>query len=196
MKDEKMNQPDEALIILWMDGELTGDELLQVEQWVGCHPELLAEREAVKSMRTAMRAKQSASVEPPYPEFFNQQVLRSIREDDVKEGAVAEKAVKQNSFWQWLAAPMAVAGMVACFFWGTQMKKDGVGSGGTVAIYSSVYTPDGEVKSDIFESEDHRSTVILLEGLKDIPDDVDIVSRSSQSHEAPYIAMLSHGAPF
>jgi hypothetical protein len=40
---------------------------------------------------------------------------------------------------------------------------------------SSIYTPDGDVSADIFRAEGAGATVIVLKGLTDIPDDLEMV---------------------
>ena len=41
--------------------------------------------------------------------------------------------------------------------------------------------PDGDVRANIFSSDDNGATVIVLEGLEDIPDDFEIVGEPRHS---------------
>ena len=178
-------KPDDITLTQWMDGELDGDELIRVEAWVQEHPELLAERDAVQAMSASIREHVADSEEPPYPDFFNQRILRAIEEDQRDEQqAVSASVGETNSrgFWQWLLAPMAAGAMAVCFYLGTQVGNapDGFGAPetGPVAIVqveaASVYTPDGAVRGDMFKSDDAEATVIVLEGLDDLPDDLEM----------------------
>lgn len=185
MKDGNINQPDEQALTLWMDGELEGDALHTVEQWAKDHPELLAERDAIQSMNAGISAQIPSSVEPPYPEFFNQQVLRQINNGQVTETAPAKQ---KKGLWQWLAMPAVAAAMAVCFMIGTQYSSEN--EVGALAQNSSVYTPDGSVSADMFQSTENDSLVIILDGLDDIPDDVEIVALNNPDWSGNMMAHL------
>ncbi len=170
-------KPDETMLTLWMDGKLEGDELQRVEAWVQAHPELLAERDTVQAMSAAIRRHVPGSIEPPYPEFFNKHVLRRIGDDAVSSAAAPAR--RQNGFWRWFAMPVAAAAMVVCFYIGTQVSEPAEITAPVVAQTGSVYTPDGNVSADMFKSTDAQATVIVLEGLDDIPDELDMVGEPS-----------------
>ena len=89
-------KPDETTLTLWMDGELEGDELTRIEAWAQDHPEILAERDAVQAMSANIRGNIPASIEPPYPKFFNQHILRHI-DDEVIPAAIEQQ---KGSFFQ------------------------------------------------------------------------------------------------
>ncbi len=176
-------KPDDITLTQWMDGELDGDELIRVEAWVQGHPELLAERDAEQAMSASIREHVVGSEEPPYPDFFNQRILRAIKEDQRAEQQAVSTNVGQTSsrgFWQWVLAPMAAGAMAVCFYLGTQVGGDTPAASGVdpVAIVQveapSVYTPDGAVRADMFKSDDAESMVIVLEGLDDLPDDLEM----------------------
>lgn len=168
-------EPDETMLTLWMDGELEGEELRQMEAWAADHPELLAERDAIRAMNAQISANVPSSIEPPYPDFFNQRILRAIEDEQAtREVSTQATAAPKRGFWQWLAAPLAVGAMALCFYLGTQVNQPSP-SAPTVAVTSpSVYTPDGEVRANIFDSDDANATVIVLEGLEAIPDNLDM----------------------
>lgn len=183
-------QPDETTLTLWMDGELEGDELQHVEAWAQQHPEILAERDAILAMNASIKQHVPDSIEPPYPEFFNQHILRHIDDEVVVPAAVA--APRKSSFWQWLAMPIAAGAMAVCFYLGTQVSETPANQGLTIppmASIPTVYTPDGDVSADMFKSND--ATVIVLEGLEDIPDDLDMVGEPSRSHGRAGAVMVS-----
>ena len=176
-------KPDDITLTQWMDGELDGDELIRVEAWVRKHPELLAERDAVQAMSASIREHVAESEDPPYPDFFNQRILRAIEEDQRLAQQVGSTPVAQTrsrGFWQWLLAPMAAGAMAVCFYLGMQVDNNPPGASGvgSVAIVqveaTSVYTPDGAVRADMFKSEAAEATVIVLEGLDDLPDELEM----------------------
>jgi hypothetical protein len=170
-------KPDETALTLWMDGELEGDELQRVEAWVQLHPEILAERDAVQAMRATIKQHIPGSIEPPYPDFFNQHVLRHIDDEVMSSAGVSPRS--KTGFWRWLAMPIAAGAMAVCFYMGTQMGETPEVSSPVVAEVTSVYTPDGNVSANMFKSTDAGATVIVLEGLEDIPDELDMVGKPS-----------------
>ena len=86
MERQHNQAPDEAMLTLWTDGELNGDELARVELWAQDHPELLVERDAVRAMQSSIQANMPASVEPPYADFFNLRILRAIENEKAESG--------------------------------------------------------------------------------------------------------------
>lgn len=179
-------KPDDIMLTQWMDGELEGETLRQVETWVQDHPELLAERDAVQAMSASIQKNIPNSVEPPYPDFFNQRILRAINEETAPQ---SQPDLKSRGFWQWLAMPLAAGAMAVCFYLGTQMDHTPAPSGAPLVINqtpkASVYTPDGAVSANMFKSTD--ATVIVLEGLEDLPDDLEMAGGPST---APSDAMM------
>lgn len=199
MKKEFNDGPDETLLTLWMDGELDGDELAQVESWAQQHPELLAQRDAVQTMSDHIRTNMPASVEPPYADFFNQRIMRHI-DEDLAAASINKESGQNSSIWhqfggkfgRWLALPAAAAAMALCFYLGTQVGEEtGQAPAAVVAnVPSTIYTPDGDVRADMFSSKDGGATVIVLEGLEDIPDDFEIAGSPHESHSDHYGAVM------
>lgn len=189
MKEGNINQPDEATITLWMDGELEGKALQNVEQWAQNHPELLTQREAIRAMNTEISSQIQKNIEPPYPDFFNQQVLRQIHQDQTTEAPV--KSALKPSLWQRLTIPAIAAAMALCFVLGNQYGSNRNTTEANTAVQnSSVYTPDGNVSANMFESTDAESLVIVLDGLEDIPDEVEIVSLDNSAWPKSLIASM------
>jgi len=175
-------KPDDSTLTQWMDGELEGESLHHVEAWVQDHPELLAERDAVQAMSASIQENIPNSVEPPYPDFFNQRILHAIEEEHVATRQT-EPQTTPRGFWQWLVMPIAAGAMAICFYLGTQMNSTPATSGATLVVNeapkASVYTPDGAVSANMFKSTDAKATVIVLEGLEDLPDDLEMAGGPS-----------------
>jgi anti-sigma factor RsiW len=180
MKKEHNQAPDEAMLTRWMDGELHAKELAEVESWAQDHPELIAQRDAVQVMRSEIRAKVPASVEPPYADFFNQRILRMI-EDEAETSRA--RAAAPGAGWlagklgKWLALPATAAAMALCFYLGTQVSQlsETAAPVASIPANPTIYTPDGDIRANIFTSGNTGATVVVLEGLDNIPDDFDIV---------------------
>ncbi|MGB0992314.1 MAG: anti-sigma factor family protein [Akkermansiaceae bacterium] len=191
--------PDETTITLWMDGQLHGDELAAMDAWAAQHPELLAERDALHGMQANLRESIPASMEPAYPDFFNHKITRAI-EDLQAEAAGKTSGDKpraaspaKRNIWQWIAAPLALTAMAVCFYLGTKVGTAPSPTGPQPIVdASSVYTPDQAVTADIFNTDDQQATVIVLEGLDDIPDDVEMAG--APWHDTSKGAMISSQA--
>ncbi len=180
--------PDEAKLALWLDDELVGEELATFEARE-VTPERLEARERVRGWRRTVAKALPESEEPPYSDFFNSRISRSIR-----EGIPAEPVkLKKQSLWSsWLLPAAACAGMVFAFWVG---KASSVGTvsvaaspSGPASTQPVVYTPDGNVNAEWFSSASASATVIVLQGVTAIPDSTDLsesvyvpVSRESDS---------------
>jgi hypothetical protein len=175
MKRQDNQAPDEAMLTLWIDGELSGDELA-----------------AVRAMQSNIQANMPASVEPPYADFFNQRILQAIENEKAESAARVRSTGSQwlgNKLNKWLALPAAAAAMVMCFYMGTQVSHmpdsvAPVAAVSAVSVEPAIYMPDGDVRANIFSSDDNGATVIVLEGLEDIPDDFEIVGEPRHSRSA------------
>ena len=183
MDNQDNKTPDEATLTLWMDGNLEGSALDEVELWVKDHPELLSQRHSIQAMNEEIKAQIPHSTEPPYPDFFNQQIFRRIKQETPITELKEKPAI---SLWQHLLLPTALASMACCFFVGT--KIGGQDESSPLSHTAYIYTPDDSVSADLYTAADNF-TIIVLEGLDDIPDELDIVRNLTDSTS---IANLAH----
>lgn len=166
--------PDEATLALWLDDELSGDELTAVESWAITRPEQIAAREEVRKWRSLMSRSIPAFEEPPYPEFFNSRVQQSIRESSPKP----QPAAKRPFFWNsWMMPLAACAGMVLAFWVGKQTSNtpeiDVAGAPKAIPVEPLLYTPEKGVDAEWISSAHASATVIVLNGVAAIPDSTD-----------------------
>lgn len=169
--------PDDVMLALWLDDELEGDEFALVEAWAADKPEQLAAREENRRWRKQVAALVPASEEPPYPDFFNSRVRRAITETAQVETAAR---VRKVSWWRtaWWMPTAAAAGMALTFWLGTRLPQSQSPAPVAVtptapAVSPALYTPDVQVKADYFSSAKAGATVIVLDGVAAIPDDMD-----------------------
>jgi len=169
--------PDDVMLALWLDDELEGDEFALVEAWAADKPDQLAAREETRRWRKQFASLVPASEEPPYPDFFNSRIHRAITETANVESVAR---VRKVSWWRaaWWIPSAAVAGMALTFWLGTRVPYSQPVAPVAVtpaapAISPALYTPDGEVKADYFSSAKAGATVIVLDGVAAIPDDMD-----------------------
>ncbi len=167
--------PDEAKLALWLDDELAGEELAQFETWVLDQPEHVAAREETRRWRAMISSALPASEEPPYPDFFNSRISQAIRDQRPK---MADMPEKRGFSWQSIFFPFAAcAGMVLAFWVGTKAQPkaeiDVAGAPRAIPVEQLVYTPENGVKAELIASEDGSAMVIVLDGVRAIPDSMD-----------------------
>ncbi len=170
--------PDEARLALWLEDELHGEELATFEAWVAGYPEHFAAREEIRRWRGLIHSALPPEEEPPYSDFFNSRVAREIRTPAVVAGPPASSA--RRFFWSTLVMPLAAcAGMVIAFWVGTQQARPGppeidvTGAPKAIPVDPILYTPEKGVKAEWFTSTEASATVIVLDGVKAIPDATD-----------------------
>lgn len=188
--------PDEERLALWLDDELTGEELAAFEAGPGALPEHQAAREEVRRHRQMMAAAIPAAEEPPFAAVFNRQILRTI-EGETKE---PEVATILRPRWSFLWMPLAAcAGMVFAFYLGARSAQRPAapdivvdGAPRAIPVEAYVYTPDMGVEAEWFTNPGSSSMVIVLNGVEAIPDAVDFSKTASISlpREAEAMAWL------
>ena len=165
--------PDETRLAQWLDDELTGTDLTEMDAWAATRPEQLAAREDLRSFRNMMATNLPACQEPPYPDFFLSRVNQGIR-DLQADGASTKTAATALSFWKsWMMPIAACAGMVLAFGIG---KRSSDAQGALTVVPAAtpvVYTPEEGVDAEWFASTGARANVIVLEGVAAIPDSTD-----------------------
>lgn len=167
--------PDETKLALWLDDELKGEELAAFDAWVADKPEHLAAREEIRRFRSLMAAALPSSEEPPFGELFNGRIARAIREQPEASNVVPIRRFQ----WRALLVPLAAcAGMVLAFWGGTRIHHgppeiDVTGAPRAIPVEPIVYTPERGVSADWFASQDAAATVIVLNGVAAIPDEMD-----------------------
>jgi hypothetical protein len=162
--------PDEIRLALWLDDELTGADLAEMEAWAATRPEQLAAREELRSFRKMMAANLPASEEPPYPDFFLSRVNQGIR--DLQAAEAPAKPSASVPFWKsWIMPIAACAGMVLAFGIGKRSNDAPAALAVVPGLAPVVYTPEDGVDAEWIASAD--ANVIILEGVSAIPDATD-----------------------
>ncbi len=170
--------PDETKLALWLDDELTGEELASVEAWVADHPEHLAAREEARRWKAWMAAKVEREVDPPHAEFFNARIARHVASPAQE---AVPNPVARFSWSSWLMPLAACAGMVLAFHLGSRTRPDVpeidvAGAPKAIPVDPVVYTPESGVNAEWINSTGASATVIVLNGVNAIPDSTDFSS--------------------
>jgi hypothetical protein len=115
-----------------------------------------------------------ADLEPPYPDFFNHRIAKSIRDLTSPPAAVAKPRFSPRS---WFMPVAACAGMVFAFWLGERRNAipeiDVTGARRAIPVEPVLYTPEKGVTAEWFDSMQASATVIVLNGVDAIPDDKD-----------------------
>lgn len=170
--------PDESTLALWLDDELTGEELAAVEAWASSQPEQLAAREEIRHWRKTIATAIPAVEEPPYADFFNSRVMQGIREQTPV--AVPQQPVTRKSFgWNsWFMPLAACAGMALAFVVGSRTAKSPdiditANAPRAIPVEPVLYTPEKGVNAEWIASNKAAASVIVLNGVAAIPDSMD-----------------------
>ena len=172
--------PDETKIALWLDDELSGEELAEMEEWASTRPDQLQIREDFRKYRQTLATAVPASEEPPYPDFFMTRVRQGIRDIEAQKDLTKANNGKASTapFWKsWLMPVAACAGIVLAF----NLGRQGAVSDARVADVKSsevspspvVYTPEEGVDARWYVDNEADASVIVLAGVSAIPDSTD-----------------------
>lgn len=166
--------PDDAKLALWLDDELTGAELEEMNGWAAANPEHLVAREELRKFRETLAKAIPASEEPPYPDFFLTRINQGIRE--LETPPAITKETKHVSFWKsWFVPLAACAGMALAFTIGKQSgnKPSPIAVDDAPKPSPMVYTPEEGVLAEWVTTPETNASVILLKGVTAIPDSTD-----------------------
>ena len=175
-----MNRKEE-IITRWIDGELNEEDRAEFDELMKDDPEFCARgRQQAEGIGDAMRSEISNDVQPPYPDFFNSQIQKRIRQES-RQSSATNSASGFSVLW-WLRSPLTW-GAAALFLIMLFSRNDQLSSGDGSYVVST-YAPDPKVKVERAEyDDDAEATVIMLTGLDPIPDDVEIEGRDITAYE-------------
>jgi hypothetical protein len=191
--------PDDAMLALWLEDELDGEDFAKVEAWAQSQPDQLAMRESARKWKAMIHAGIPATEEPPYPDFFNARITRSVSQQKSQQAPEAKPA-NSIPFWRKFALPLAAGvGMAFTFWLGIHSRSIPVvesiaemtapGEMTQLAdasenLPATVYTPENGVRAECFDSDAASATVVILEGLAAIPKETDL-TRQTAATDAP-----------
>lgn len=185
--------PDEATLALWLDDELTGGDLATVEAWAAGQPGQIAARNEIRQWRATVAAAMPATVEPPYPDFFNSRILQAIQ----AAPPLADLPKKKPFSWaSWFMPLAACSGMALAFVIGKKSQTvapyDVADAPRAIVVEPAIYTPESGVNAEWFASSKASATVIVLSGVAAIPDTTDFSKTASvpMDREIDYTAEI------
>ena len=170
MKDEPIS-PQDSQMTRWIDAlpDAPLPEGLNID-------EASRERAAAAAVAALLRQHVPLRQDPPYPDFFNAQVLKKIRDEE----ALLERAptTRQAASWrdvlgQWLRTPwMTGATAAACtavaIFAINPRPLDEASSGTRVL---TVFSPEPNTTTRVMTAADQSAVVVSVDGLPAFPSD-------------------------
>jgi len=172
--------PEDHDLIRWLDGEMNPAERTRFAARMDADPALKAEAEAMQRISTDLRAHLPVEMPLPYADFFNSQIQVRIAQEEVLSHEPGHR-----TWLDWLRMPTLVAATAAVAIAGMIIWQQGA-QGGSVVL--STYAPDPAVQARSFHSEEAGATVLMLDGLEDMPADKKFVTfrikHTENDHEA------------
>ncbi|MDA7607935.1 hypothetical protein N8640_05535, partial [Akkermansiaceae bacterium] len=110
MKKEKT----EELFVKWIDGQLTSEEEVQVVSLFQENENLEAELQEMKSVSGSLAEEIPASVDPPYCDFFNSQLMRKV-DLEIQSRTPSEMRGRRAKSFRWAWAPVGALALVLSF---------------------------------------------------------------------------------
>lgn len=165
--------PEDHDLIRWLDGEMNAAERERFTARLDSDPALKAEAEMMQRMSLDLRAALPLEMPVPFGDFFNSQIQTRIQEETVQP--FESRAPVRASWLDWFRLPgfatiSAVAAAVVIA--GVMIMQQP--SSGTSLVLSS-YAPNQDVQVSSYHSTDAQATVLMLNGLEELPADRQIV---------------------
>lgn len=156
----------------WLDGEMPAVERAAFEQQMAADAGLQEEVKFARHLRALLKQGLPAEMEVPHGDFFNSQIQVRLGQLQAEEHRSAPVAT--TPWLSWLRMPWLVgAAAVVVALLLVRQGNDQESSSDTLVI--STYAPNPKVVVSAFHSEAAKATVLMLEGLEELPADRKIV---------------------
>lgn len=178
MKKEKT----EELIVKWIDGQLNSEEEVQLVGLFQENENLEAELQQMKSVSESVTEKIPASVDPPYCDFFDSQLMRKVDLEIQSRtpSKIGERLVKS---FQWAWAPVGALALVLSFFAGHRISRpvevtaaQEQEEGRLIQFLPTVYFAGESLEAEVISDSDGDVSAIFVHGLAAIRDDIDFAT--------------------
>lgn len=177
MKKEKT----EELLVKAIDGELSAEDEEQLKVILEEDPVNEEELSALKEISAQLQASVPASETPPYPDFFNSQLMRKV---DLE--ITSKRPSNQAGFWweslRWAWAPVGALSLVLSFFAGHRLghnpeRSPSVADAGPKRMESivlpTVYSAGNSLEAEVIANSEGEVTAIVVNGIAALKDDID-----------------------
>lgn len=186
---KKPNENNQAVPdwMCWLDGELPAEERAAFEQKLENDSALKEDVALAQQLSRLLKEELPAEMAIPHADFFNSQIQVRLAREEAEEKRVAAAAGALGAGWMsWLKMPWlvgAAAALALALGAGVWMRSDS----GAVSLADtqvmSTYAPNPKVVVSAFHSAEAEATVLLLEGLDELPADRKVVGWHLHSGE-------------
>ncbi len=151
--------PEDTELLRWLDDEMTPLERERFAARLTVEPALRREAESLQALRRTLREHLPQEMAVPHADFFNSQIqVRLAREVPARRGS-------GPSWLAYLRLPRLAAAAALVLLAVLVLRPDS----GVDSRVLATYTPDPEVHATTHFSEAAGATVLLLDGLEEMP---------------------------
>lgn len=160
-----MNTPTEDPELLrWLDGEMSASEKTAFEARLQTDPSLKAEAEFMQRLSHDLRKYLPAEMPVPYADFFNSQIQMRLAQEENRQSL---NKVSPNRRVNWLSLPRLLAGAAAMLALSLALWMPSKPPADQ--LVHSIYVPSLEIRARSYHSDEAQATVLVLEGLEEMP---------------------------
>lgn len=179
-----MKAEDEEKLTLWIDGQLEDN---QVRDLLDAHPELADLKKSAAETGKLLRQQLPLEEDLPYPDFFNHRIRQRLVEDDAETELPALALKEEAQLFPWftrsrLFAGFAFAALAIGLIVHSVLGPNPAGSSDHTEIVGT-YTPNPQVFASSHYDADAGVTIIQLDGLEEIPADMQISGIFPRSYQ-------------
>lgn len=179
-----MKPEEEEKLTEWIDGKLDDD---QVRSLLDEHPELIDLKKSAAETGNLLRQELPLEENLPYPDFFNHRIQQRLQEEDTDTDASSVSLKEEDQFLPLftrsrLFAGFAFAVLAIGLIVHSILGPDPAGSGAHTEVVGT-YTPNPQVLASSHYNADAGATIILLDGLEEIPSDTEISGIFPRSYQ-------------
>ena len=150
----------------WLDGEMPAAERTAFERELAGDPELQAEVESARHLSAMLKQELPAEMSIPHADFFNSQIQVRLSQIEAEERRSAPVAA--SPWLGWLRTPWLI-GAAAVVVALLAVWQDRAPNSESNTLVMSTYAPNPKVVVNAFHSEAAEATVLMLEGLEELP---------------------------
>ena len=185
MHDQPLS-PAEDQLTRWLDrtpGAIPPENLSPDEA-----DRLQADTAALTSL---LRTHMPVSTEPPYPDFFNSQILKKIRDEQAMAASPARQpGALRAALTAWLRRPWLAAAATASFalFAAASWYRIDRAADASGTRVLSVFSPEPDAVARIQTASNHAAVIITVEGLEAFPSERMVVGHVTDASR-PLVAV-------
>jgi len=178
-----MKPEEEEKLTQWIDGKLDDD---QVRSLLDAHPELVDLKKSAAESGNLLRQELPLEENLPYPDFFNHRIQQRLQEDtdaDAPSVSLKEESQYLPLFTRSrLFAGFAFAALAIGLIVHSVLGPNPTDSSARTEVVGT-YTPNPQVLASSHYNADAGATIIQLDGLEEIPSDMEITGIFPRSYQ-------------